>query len=234
MEATGFTDMHLHILYGIDDGAATREVMERMLDQAHENGIGTLYCTSHQTPGIDPFPFSRYERHLQYARDYCAEKGYPITLYHGAEALYTPAMGNYMEHEDLTTLGDSDFVLLEFVPDVEYEEMIDAITLLGNEGYKPILAHIERYGCLFSHARPYKLKEAFDVRFQVNCGTVVRGAGFWRNGTVRRWFKDELIDCVASDAHNTDHRRNRMREAYEALTAAYGRAYADRLTHWAP
>ena len=47
---SGFTDYHAHFVYGVDDGAQTREEMYAMLDAAAADGVRHLFATSHSTP----------------------------------------------------------------------------------------------------------------------------------------------------------------------------------------
>ncbi len=226
---TGFRDVHAHFVYGVDDGAKSLEDMQAMLDEAYLGGIKTLYATSHSTPGISVFPEEVYRAHLEEARAYCAEKGYDIRLYPGTEILYTPAFKNYLERHPLKTLGDSDCVLMEFVPDVSFSEIEAAVTMVENAGYTPILAHVERYECMFS-SKIYGLKKEHTVRYQVNCGTVVKkNLGILKNWRLRRWFKKELIDFVASDMHDLKARRNRMGASALALEKFCSQAYIARL-----
>lgn len=89
----GFTDYHAHFVYGVDDGAQTREEMYAMLDAAAADGVRHLFATSHSTPGMERFPQEVYDRHLALARAYCTQKGYDLKLEHGSELLYTPAAG---------------------------------------------------------------------------------------------------------------------------------------------
>ena len=120
---SGFTDYHAHFVYGVDDGARTREEMFAMLDAAAADGVTRLFATSHSTPGMEPFPLDVYQRHLDFARAYCAEKGYDLMLESGSELLYTPAAAYAAAEHSLVTLGGTDWVLLEFVPDVEAAEV---------------------------------------------------------------------------------------------------------------
>ena len=226
----GYRDIHAHFIYGVDDGAKTAEDMRGMLDEAYRRGVTELYATSHSTPGIRKFPEEMYLAHLEEARAYCAERGYEMRLQSGTEILYTPAMRNYMERRPLRTMGDSDFVLIEFVPDVKISEIEDAVSMAEDAGYVPILAHVERYACLYSGRRIHRLKKEHEVRCQVNCGTVLGGMGFLRTGRIRRWFADGVIDYVATDMHDLKARRCRMDEAVRALEERYGREYARRLT----
>ena len=50
---SGFTDYHAHFVYGVDDGAQTREEMYAMLDAAAADGVRHLFATSHSTPGME-------------------------------------------------------------------------------------------------------------------------------------------------------------------------------------
>lgn len=50
---SGFTDYHAHFVYGVDDGAQTREEMYAMLDAAAADGVRHLFATSHSTPGMN-------------------------------------------------------------------------------------------------------------------------------------------------------------------------------------
>ena len=124
---SGFTDYHAHFVYGVDDGARTREEMFAMLDAAAADGVTRLFATSHSTPGMEPFPRDVYQRHLDFARAYCAEKGYDLMLESGSELLYTPAAAYAAAEHSLVTLGGTDWVLLEFVPDVAAAEVETAL-----------------------------------------------------------------------------------------------------------
>ena len=224
----GFRDIHAHFVYGVDDGARTRADMEAMLDAAHADGVASLFATPHVTPGIAPFDERLFHARLAEARGYCAERGYPLTLYAGAEILYTPAMERYASEHRLPTLADSEYVLMEFVPDIAYVELDATLGQLERSGYTAILAHIERYRCM-SLKNAYRLKEKYDICYQINCGTLLRKQRFFKAHRVERWLKDELIDFVATDSHDTLRRPSRMTAAYECLRQHVKPDYAMRL-----
>ena len=228
---SGFSDIHVHFVYGVDDGAKTKEDMERMLDAAHADGMALMIGTSHVTPGVQPFPQALYDQHIEEARAYCREKGYSIQIFSGAEILYTPAIEPYARERKLPTLGGSSRILMEFVPDVSYHDVEYAVSLMENSGYLPILAHIERYPCLRKGAA-YRLKERHRVKFQVNCSTVIDQHRLFSGRYVKGWLKDRLINYVATDSHNCTTRPTRMREAYGVLEAMVGEPYARKLTGW--
>ena len=225
---SGFRDIHAHFVYGVDDGAQTREDMEAMLDAAHRDGITTFFATPHMTPGVKPFPRERFDRHFEYACQYVRDRGYDMRLCAGAELLYTPAIARYAEEHTLQTMGDTENILIEYVPSTPFKELKASLELLERCGYLPILAHIERYQCMY-HGNAYRVKDDFDVRFQVNCSTVLGKQGFFKDREIRNWFGDELIDYLGTDTHNCTSRPIKMRAAYDALCENYGEKYANRL-----
>ena len=59
-----FTDMHCHVIWGVDDGAETRQETFQMLDEAKKDGIDRIICTPHVFPGEVAFDSDRFERHF--------------------------------------------------------------------------------------------------------------------------------------------------------------------------
>lgn len=227
---TGYTDIHSHFIYGVDDGARLRTDMRAMLDAAHADGITSLYATPHITPGLQPFDFAAYRSRLDEAQSYCRSRGYAMTLHSGAEIMYTPALQDYIIDHRLPTLEDSDYVLMEFVPDIALEELEAALEPMERYGYVPVLAHIERYACLFRGNSVGRLRERYNVRCQVNANTLLSKRGFFQSRRIQSWFQNEQIDFVASDAHDVRIRPFLMKEAYEVLRRNFGQNYAKHLT----
>ena len=172
-EKMKFTDMHCHIIYGVDDGARTPEDMHGMLRLAAENGIDHIVCTSHITPGEAEFPARKYLEHLQEGQRYCDEQGLGIQMHLGSEILWTDMSPRMVHEGKVPTLDRSWCVLVEFWWDVEYSVMLKAARELGNEGMTVIFAHIERYKPLRSIERLRVLAEEYKVLLQMNGSTVI-------------------------------------------------------------
>lgn len=228
---SGLTEIHSHFLYGLDDGAKTRAEMTAMLDAVNADGVRYLFATPHVMPGIKPFNWNLYGIRLNEARQYCRNKCYPITIKAGAEILFTPAIDRFIMEGRLPTMGNSSHVLVEFSPDITYSEMQSALDSFEQADYEVIIAHVERYPCL-QFGRAYRIRERYDVRFQVNCGTILRSKGFLLDLRIRKWLQDGLIDFVASDAHDPVRRRFMLRSAYGRLVELLGEAEARELVGW--
>lgn len=227
-----FTDIHHHLTYGIDDGPQSWAETQRMILAACKEGIGQVIATPHATPGRRPFELQAYLDKLEQMNAFCAAKALPLTVYPGAEILYTEATLRFLDAGKIPTLAGTRYVLVEFRPDVTFERIYDAVRTLMNEGYHPVIAHIERYECLVRHIeRVYELRDFPNLRLQINCSTVIKPRGFF---FVKRFcdrlFHEQMIDYVATDSHNTDTRSVNMKEAYKVLRAQYGLRYAAQLT----
>lgn len=228
---SGMIDIHQHVVYGMDDGARTREAGEAMLRAAAANGTEIVLGTSHVTPGVEPFDLGLYQAHLDELNAWSEAEGLGVWLLPGAEVLYTAQTERFLRERRIPTLGGTDWVLIEFDPGVRYEELRKALTNVALAGNVPVLAHMERYENLAGSVKKcLALKRELDVLFQMNCSTVIGGRGFLRDRQARKLLDEGLIDAVASDAHNVDRRPTRMRAAYEALAARYGEETACRLT----
>ena len=224
----GFSDIHAHFLYGMDDGAQTKAEMEAMLDASWADGVTKLVATPHMTPGIEPFDEDACLRRLAEAREYCRQRGYAIELYAGAELLYTPALPQYLSKHSLPTLAGSRQVLLEFAPAIPYEEIAAGVKLLERSGYVPVLAHVERYGAL-SGTKLYRLKEQSSVFYQLNGDTILHPNGLRKKLQTRKWLRDEIIDWIASDSHDCGRRKTCMKQTYTTLESRCDEAYLQRL-----
>ncbi len=225
-----FTDMHHHLVYGVDDGARTLEGMQRLIRDAQANQITRLITTPHVTPGQVPFDFDAYQAHLEEARAYCAQEGFALELYTGAELLYTPDTPRLLREGRAPTLANSRFALIEFSPDDPYAHLLEAAQRVAGAGFVPVFAHVERYACLHKISQLQSLRQQYNVRIQVNARTVLHKHGFFRQRWIDRLFREGAVDYIASDAHDLPERHCRMLQCYEKLADCLGEDTARRLT----
>ena len=226
-----FVDMHHHLIYGIDDGAKSFEGTEKMIRQAVENQVHAIITTPHITPGQAPFPYEDYKNHLEETRRWLEKEGIDLTLYTGSEVLYTPSTPYQLSEGKVPTLAGTRYVLLEFMPDDEYKDLLSAGRAVSAQGYVPVYAHVERYECLKKADQIKKLRETCGALIQVNASTVLKKHGFFYQRFLNRIFEDELVDFIGTDCHDLPGRDNHMAEAFDQLTVLYGIDLAHALTH---
>lgn len=226
-----FTDIHHHLAYGVDDGPGFLQETELMIRAAIRDRIGMIIATPHVAPGMEAFDLESYLQKLEEMRLLCLRQQLEIEILPGAEIFYTEFTRRFLSERLIPTLADTEYILVEFSPEVTYQVVRSAVETLNRSGYIPILAHVERYRCLVKRPqRAYELKAKLDVRYQMNCWTVIKGKGFSVNRFCKRLLRDEMIDAVATDAHNVDTRPALMSRAYQALEKGVGPQYAAYLT----
>lgn len=224
-----FVDIHHHLIYGLDDGPKTAEQTHDMLRAAHEDGITHIVATPHATPGRDAFPITTYLSRVEEARSWCQEVNLPINIYTGAEILYTQDTPRLLCQGQIPTLAQTRSVLVEFLPRAPYEQLRGAARTLGNAGYDVIFAHVERYACLRKMARMEELRDEYRIGMQMNASTVCEKQGFFEDRWIRKVIGAQMIDFVATDAHNTGTRRCSMKKCFDALKRQFGEVTARRL-----
>ncbi len=229
----GFVDIHQHLVWGVDDGAQTIEESKELLLASAKQGIRVIFCTSHLTSGIKPFPYEIYRDHFLTLREICKEENIPIKLLPAAEVFYTEHTLNMLLQKRIPTMNGSKYILVEFSEDASWENIEHAVCELYRNGYIPIVAHVERYKNFVIHFKSaIRLHEEVNVYYQMNCGAVLNPRNFIQKKFVDYMLKNEYIDAIATDSHNMEYRPPRMLEAFRFISKKYGREYAERLTHF--
>lgn len=224
-----FTDIHHHLIWGVDDGARNREETFRMVDESVADGVEAIFATSHITPGEMPFDTEGYEDHFRQTEEYIREKGYELELFRGNEVLYTDHTARMLQEKRVMPLGNSRYVLTEFVPDDSYERLIRAGEKIRQAGYVMVVAHAERYFCLKRTGQIRELKEETGALIQVNARSVLRKQPLLRRHFFAGMFREGLVDFVASDTHSYPGRKTCLTEAYEVLQTQLGQETANKL-----
>ena len=143
-------------------------------------------------------------------------KTYPkFRIFPGQETFYHDELAQRLNEGKAYTMVDSQYVLVEFMPSVSYEILFQGIRKLVSNGYTPILAHMERYGCL----RKKGTSELLDIgcKLQMNYDSI---QGHWFSPEVR-WCREQVksgvIHFLGTDMHRSDYRPPQITEALKWL-----------------
>ncbi len=233
MKPVEFADIHQHVLWGLDDGSRNRKSMHALLKQDAEEGIRLVYATTHAYPDMRPFDYVLYNKRLAEANDWCVSMGYDLKILPGCEIHYCGNVPELLRSGRLPTLGDSDYALIEFSPGDSTDTILRAVDRIYGAGFTPILAHIERYHSLLRFpGRALRLRDEYDLIYQINCETIADPYGFFEKRFVRHMLRERGIDVIATDAHHVFRRPAYMQEAYEEICDLCGRGYARRVTRF--
>jgi protein-tyrosine phosphatase len=226
------SDLHIHIVPNVDDGASNLSMAFEMLSMAYEQGVRTMYCTSHNV--YDEEEIKRYQSQFL-TLQICSKAKYPdLTLYPGCELL---CAGEYIEDiiygleiGVFLPLGNSKFVLTELYPDVVPQEAAKIVDTLRKAGWNPILAHVERYPNLFDGDIIQQLKN-IGASVQVNLYSLNEEKNIEVKRRARWLVDNKFADFVGSDAHRSNHRPPNYISGIDYIYRNCEKDYADLLCH---
>lgn len=224
------TDIHQHLLWGIDDGADSKEIMYSMLREAQRQGIKTIVATSHARPGLQPFDMGLYTERLTEAQCFCKTEDLGICVLPGAEIAWTHQTPLVLRQGRIPTMGGTDYVLLELWRNISWQAAQDAVKQLTRAGYCPVLAHPERYlAFIRSPKKTLQFRNETGALLQLNADTVLSPRNYWERRFTEYLLKEGAVDAIASDAHDCINRPVNMEAAYQWLTIHTDAAYAKEL-----
>lgn len=220
-----FADIHTHMLWGVDDGAKSAKQMRQMLDAAYVGGTRLLCLTPHYHPGY--FGENR-EKSETVFEELCAYGSkYPdLELYLANELCWTSGSVEWLDRGDCRSLGCEGSVLVDFSAAEREEHITGGLERLLSAGYRPILAHVERYANLRGQWNILEKLKGQGVLFQTTAGALTGSFGMRTGWYAKELVRRQLADFVASDAHDPKRRPPEMGGAYEWISRKYGGEYA--------
>jgi protein-tyrosine phosphatase len=201
----GFVDIHSHLLPGIDDGAKDLETSIALIQKMASYGIKNFITTPHILGDVYPNTPEVIKRKLKEVTDELKRRNLlDISISAAAEYMMDEKFTDLIEKEQLLTLKDN-LVLVEmsyFSPPINLYEILFQLQL---KGYKPILAHPERYNTYHNNFKEYyKLKRA-GCLFQLNLLSLTEHYGKHIQKTTEKLLKENMYDFVGIDAHHHQH-----------------------------
>ena len=223
-------DIHCHILPEVDDGARSLAEALEMARIAADCGVTDLAATSHFRAEKENMHCLRTLReqfqHLQRMVD---QEEIPLRLHLGAEVLCSWQAVDLARERALPTLGDTGYVLCEFYFDVDFDYMDDILTGIAEAGYRPVIAHPERYGAIQRSPRRVQRWFARGYVIQVNKGSLLGTFGARVQNTAAWLLEAGLAHMVASDAHSSHHRTTDLSSVKAWLRHRFSRDYVQLL-----
>lgn len=205
-------DMHSHLIPGIDDGSQTLEESLQLIRRLSDYGLRKLITTPHimseyyrNTPEI-------IKMGLEELRKAVKQEGIAIEIEAAAEYYMDEIFLDKVKNgEEVLTFGDN-YILVETGFINKPQMLLETIFQLEMAGYKPILAHPERYQYLM--ADKGLLQDLLDrqILLQVNLLSLT---GFYSKPV--KDFGEMLVDTGMVKFFGTDCHNPRYLEMIETL-----------------
>lgn len=220
-------DLHCHLLPGVDDGSKSMEISLRMAREAVENGVTHALLTPHHMNG-------RYVNHKQDVirltkqfADELERHDIPLTVFPGQEVRINGNLLEALDNDDILFADTGNrYLMLEFPDDDVPHYTNQMIFDLQQRGITPVIVHPERNTMIMD--QPDLL---YDL-LQRGCLSQITASSYVGTfGKKVEKFSRQLIAAgqgyvFASDAHDLPGRKYEMREAFQKLSAEFGKDIA--------
>lgn len=199
------TDMHCHIVPGVDDGAPDVDASLSLLEHMAEWGLTRIFASPHSTQDVyENTPQSLAEPFGNLV-DAAKAAGLPHELHHHMEYRIDEFFLRQFDEQNLVSLPGK-FILIENSFSHEPWGMNNIIYELSSRGYSPILAHPERYAYYAQHNRErYHDLHDMGTYFQVNLLSLAGHYGKMERETAVYLLKNNMAQFVGTDLHRMSH-----------------------------
>lgn len=198
------TDFHSHLIPGIDDGAETLEQSLDLIERIAGLGYKKIITTPHvmsdfyrNTPEIIREGLVKVKQGIE-------ARGLDVEVEAAAEYYLDFEFEESIGQKEILTFGDK-YVLFE-LPFVGEPQMFEGILFkLQSNGYKPILAHPERYGFWAGNWDKYQEIADKGAILQLNLTSLSGHYSQEVQQVAEKLIEMDLIGAVGTDCHNQGH-----------------------------
>lgn len=209
------TDMHCHVLPGVDDGPDTLEESMKALREAVRQNVGTMIVTPHFHPARYKVYASQIMDGIGLLEEKIREEGLSLRLIPGQECYFFSDLIRELDAGNVLTMAGTRYVLVEFDTGIMFSSLRNAMRSLTSSGYYPIVAHYERYECLRDNTERLMQLRYDGAMLQMNFDTLLMKDGFLHKNPWRRLLKEGFVDFLGSDTHGMYFRPPHIGKAVE-------------------
>lgn len=209
-----YVNIHCHGLFGVDDGAKDFEQACEMLKLSHKEGIRVIVFTPHYHEGKCEPDIRTIEDNFRTLKEYAGEMYPDMDLLLGSEVYYigSDSVAAVSDGRAMTLTGTR-YVLVEFSTGIKKTELTNAIIEYRSAGYRPIVAHLERYKNIYKDRAAVNTIIRLGAYIQVNTRSLKgrRRLLPWRRDSKYRTLVElinaGMVHFIADDSHGTGSRK---------------------------
>lgn len=217
----GFVDLHCHFVAGIDDGARNPDEGLRMLLALRGAGFDWVIATPHMRPGMFDNDKAAIEEAYTRLLPSLARDDLPATSLASEHYFDDVVYQRILRGQALPYPGGR-AILLEFY-EQEFPLAVDrCLSELRRAGILPVIAHPERYRCLFQSLAPLERLIDAGAAALLDSAALDGKYGDRPRRTAQKILELELYHGACSDAHRPEDVARVMR-GMRWIEETYGR-----------
>ena len=211
-------DMHSHVLPGIDDGAKTPEESIILIKKMMDLGIKKIIATPHIMADYYKNTPETINAALAILKAELEKQKIDIALEAAAEHYFDETFEKRIDDGKLMVMGEN-YVLFELSFISQPPNVLPVVQKLKSLGFRPILAHPERYPYL--DIDQFAMLHSWGLNFQLNTISLAGYYGKESKKLAETLIDENLVDFISSDMHHPRHA--------EALREALRMPYLEKL-----
>ncbi len=198
-----------------------------MIELSIAQGVDRIVATPHHSPHYHHYDKGRLLDRLAEIKERIGDR---CELFLGQELFYDSDMLKKLGDGGLLCMGESRYVLIEFYPWESFYNIKKAVREIAMLGYRPVLAHVERFEALDS---PEKIGEltGMGAYMQMNFTSITGGLFDREAHRCRGLLKEGLIHFLGTDMHNTGSRAPRISDSLKWMKKHLDEDYVKELCY---
>lgn len=198
------TDIHCHVVPGVDDGSPDVDTSVELIENLHRFGINRIIASPHVTQATFENTSETLAAPMASLRKALSDKGVDVELSNSAEYRIDEFFEEQIAKGCLMPLPDN-YLLIENSFIQEPWNLQQLVFDLQVKGYKLILAHPERY--LYYHANTSRYEELkqFGLNFQINLLSLAGYYGKGEKKMAEHLIEAGMVDFIGTDTHGMRH-----------------------------
>lgn len=199
------TDMHSHLIPGIDDGSPDIETSLNLIQGLSELGFKKLITTPHIMQGMYPNTREDILQRFESLKKNVKEAGIQIELGIAAEYFLDDDLKKLLaDKESLLSFGEG-LVLVEFSMASEPIDFKELLFEMQMQNYQPVIAHPERYVYHERNKEFFELLKGAGYFFQLNIMSLAGAYGKSVHELAKHFIKHQYYELAGTDLHNVHH-----------------------------
>ena len=220
------TDIHCHIVPGVDDGSPDAVTSADLIENMQRWGIRRILASPHVTMNTFENDHSTIDPAMELLHAELDRRGNTVAVTNHAEYRIDELFQRRLESGDLMLLPDN-HILIENSFFQEPWNLDQLVFDLQVKGLSPILAHPERYAYYYMRKERYRQLHNAGLAMQINVLSLAGNYGKGEQKMAEYLIKEGLVDFIGTDLHRKSH----VEAIDRYLTTAEAHAHMADLRH---
>lgn len=223
----GFTDIHCHCLPNLDDGPSTVSEAFVLCQALAAEGIATVVATPHQIGRFEGRNEAASVREaVRRLNQTLKNNGVPLNILPGSEVRVDERVCQFLKDDKIMTLADSGrYILLELPCQVSID-ITPLLTELASMGVQCVISHAEKIAPFVAQRWIMLTWLDHSAHMQITASSLMGDFGPEIQRAAWSLLNSGWAALVATDSHNIDCRRPRMKAAFQRISTRLGEDFA--------